>query len=113
MTPEDLIRIRHVLDAVKEALAFSKDKCREDLDNNRMLTLAIVKELEIIGEAASKLTPEFKAMQPHIPWVDIVGMRNRLTHGYFDIDLDRVWDTVLEDLEPLRDGLETIIAGEK
>lgn len=109
MTPEDLIRIKHMLDAVKEALAFSRDKRREDLDNNRMLTLAIVKELEIIGEAASKLTPEFKAMQPQIPWADIVGTRNRLTHGYFDIDLDRVWDTVLEDLGPLNEELEKMV----
>jgi uncharacterized protein with HEPN domain len=113
MTPEDLIRIRHMLDAVKEALAFSRDKSREDLDNNRMLTLAIVKELEIIGEAASKLTPEFKATQPHIPWADIIGMRNRLTHGYFDIDLDRVWDTVLEDLGPLCKDLEKMVKENK
>jgi len=111
MTSEDLIRIRHMLDAVKEALAFTINQNREDLDNNRMLTLAIIKELEIIGEAASKLTPEFKAGQPHIPWTDIVGMRNRLTHGYFDIDLDRVWDTVMEDLEPLCVELEKLLDG--
>jgi uncharacterized protein with HEPN domain len=108
MTPEDLIRIRHMLDAVIEALAFTSGKNREDLDDNRMLTLAIVKELEIIGEAAAKLTPEFKAGQPQIPWTDIIGMRNRLTHGYFDIDLDRVWDTVLDDLNPLRIELEKL-----
>lgn len=109
MTPEDLIRIRHMLDAANEALSFTKNKKRADLEENRMLVLAIIKELEIIGEAASKLTLEYKASQPHIPWQDIVGMRNRLTHGYFDIDLDRVWDTVLVDLEPLRDELEMII----
>lgn len=109
MTSEDRIRIRHMLEAVKEALAFTIDKSREDLENNRMLTLAIIKELEIIGEAASKLTPEFKAGLPHIPWTDIVGMRNRLTHGYFDIDLDRVWDTVLYDLKPLCAELERLV----
>ncbi len=109
MTSEDRIRIRHMLEAVKEALAFTIDKRREDLENNRMLTLAIIKELEIIGEAASKLTPEFKAGLPHIPWTDIVGMRNRLTHGYFDIDLDRVWDTVLYDLKPLCAELERLV----
>jgi len=109
MTSEDRIRIHHMLDAVKEALAFTIDKTREDLGNNRMLTLAIIKELEIIGEAASKLTPEFKVGQPHIPWADIVGMRNRLTHGYFDIDLDRVWDTILEDLKPLCAELENLV----
>jgi uncharacterized protein with HEPN domain len=109
MTPEDLIRIHHMLDAVSEALSFTKDKSREDLDDSRMLTLAIIKELEIVGEAASKLSSEFKTDQPHIPWGDIVGMRNRLTHGYFDIDLDRVWDTVIEDLVPLRDELVRIV----
>lgn len=109
MTPEDRIRIRHMLDAIKEALCFVKGKCREDLEDDRMLTLAIIKELEIIGEAASKLSPEFKAGQSHIPWLDIVGMRNRLTHGYFDVDLDRVWDTVLVDLEPLGDEIEKIL----
>jgi len=109
MTSDDLIRIRHMLDAVTEALEFTKNKNREALNDSRMLTLAIIKELEIVGEAASKLSPEFKAGQPHIPWGDIVGMRNRLTHGYFDIDLDRVWDTVIEDLEPLRDELERIV----
>ena len=60
MTSEDLIRIRHMLDAVKEALAFTINQNREDLDNNRMLTLAIVKELEIIGEAASNLPQSLK-----------------------------------------------------
>ena len=109
MTPEDLIRIRHMLDAVKEALEFSKDKCRDDLDNNRMLSLAIIKELEIIGEAASKITSELKARQPHIPWIDIAGMRNRLTHGYFDIDLDLVWTTVQEDLPLLLGQLEIMV----
>lgn len=108
MKPEDLIRIRHMLDAVNEALAFTKGKNRDDLDKDRMLTLAIIKELEIIGEAASKITPELKAMHSNIPWLDIVGMRNRLTHGYFDIDLDRVWDTVLVDLEPLCASLENL-----
>jgi uncharacterized protein with HEPN domain len=98
-----------MLDAVKVALEFTIDKSREDLGNNRMLTLAIIKELEIIGEAASRLTPEFKAGQPHIPWADIIGMRNRLTHGYFDIDLDRVWDTVLDDLKPLCEELEKLV----
>lgn len=111
MTHEDLIRIRHMLDAVNEALTFIAGKERSDLEDNRMLALAIIKELEIIGEAASKLSSDFKAHQPDIPWMDIVGMRNRLTHGYFDIDLDRVWDTVQEDLLPLRNELQKIMDG--
>lgn len=109
MTSEDLIRIRHMLDAIKETLCFSKGKGRNDLEENRMLTMAIIKELEIIGEAASKITSEFKAIQSHIPWLDIVGMRNRLTHGYFDVDLDLVWTTVQDDLPLLLEQLEIIV----
>lgn len=109
MTLEDLIRVRHMLDAISEALIFSQGKSRDDLDNNRMLTLAIIKDLEIIGEAASKITTEFKANQPNVPWLDIVGMRNRLTHGYFDIDLDLVWTTVQEDLPFLFDQLKVMV----
>jgi uncharacterized protein with HEPN domain len=98
-----------MLDAVTEALAFVKGKNRQDIENDRMRTLAIIKELEIIGEAASKVTPELKAAYPDIPWTDVVGMRNRLIHGYFDIDLDRVWDTVIDDLAPLHEQLGKIV----
>lgn len=80
MMSEDLIRLRHMLDAVTEVLEFTKDKKRDDLDDSRMLTLAIIKELEITGEAASKLSSEFRVGQSQIPWSDIIGMRNRLTH---------------------------------
>jgi len=65
-----------MLDAVSEALEFTKDKNRDDLDVSRMLTLAIIKELEIVGEAASKLSPEFKSDQPHIPWGYILTSSN-------------------------------------
>ncbi len=84
-----MIRVRHMLDAAKEAISFIRDRTRKDLDNDRMLTLSIVKSVEIIGEAASKITHESREKHPEIPWADIIAMRNRLTHAYFDIDLDR------------------------
>lgn len=109
MTSEDLIRIRHMRDAVTEALGFVKDKNMQDFADDRMLALAVIKELEIIGEAASKLTADFREKHPEVPWIDIVGMRNRLTHGYFDVDLDLVWVTVLEDLPQLQEQLVKIL----
>jgi len=109
MTPEDLIRIRHMLDAVKEVLEFTKNKSCHDFVDDRLLTLAVIKELEIIGEAASKLSTEFRINHSEIQWIDIIGMRNRLTHGYFDIDLDLVWITVLEDLPTLQEQLDKIV----
>jgi uncharacterized protein with HEPN domain len=77
-----------------------------------MLTLSIVKSIEIIGEAATKITKETKEKYPEMPWVNIIAMRNRLIHVYFDIDLDRVWDTVTDDLPPLIAKLEKIISAE-
>jgi uncharacterized protein with HEPN domain len=112
MRPDDLVRIRHMLDAAREAASFAKGRSRADLDGDRMLTLSLVKCIEIIGEAASKVTEETRRGLPAIPWAEIVGMRNRLIHAYFDIDLDRVWDTVAGDLPPVAAELERIVAAE-
>jgi uncharacterized protein with HEPN domain len=101
MTPDDDARLRHMLEAARDAMGFMEDCSREDLDRDRKLALAIVKCIEIIGEAAAKVTAETRQSNPSIPWPAIVGMRNRLIHGYFEIDLDRVWNTVRINLPPL------------
>jgi uncharacterized protein with HEPN domain len=98
-----------MLDAGKEALSFAQNKSRADLDSDRMLVLSIVKSVEIIGEAASKVTQETRETYAELPWANIIAMRNRLIHVHFDIDLDRVWDTVKDDLPPLIASLEKII----
>jgi uncharacterized protein with HEPN domain len=85
---DDETRLRHMLDAAKEASLFIQGKIRESLDTERMLALSLVRLLEIIGEAASRVSKEKQVQVPEIPWRQIVGMRNRLTHAYFDISLD-------------------------
>jgi len=108
-SPEsDLIRTRHMIDAISEALNFIVGKNRESLSNDRMLTLALLKELELIGEAASRLSSEFKEKHSEIPWTLLVATRNRLVHGYFDINLDIVWKTVDGDLRMLLVMLNSI-----
>jgi uncharacterized protein with HEPN domain len=102
-----------MLDAAREALSFTKDRSRSDLDNDRMLVLSLVKDIEIIGEAASKVSPEVSTNNPDIPWIDIVDMRNHLIHAYFDVDVDIVWDTVTKDLPSLISTLEKIITLEE
>jgi uncharacterized protein with HEPN domain len=109
MQREDIIRVRHMLDAAQEALSFIKGKNRGDLDKDRMLVLSLIKSVEIIGEAASSVTSALRDRHPQIPWRDIVAMRNRLIHVYFDIDLDRVWDTLTDDLPPLIRDLEQVV----
>jgi uncharacterized protein with HEPN domain len=98
-----------MLDATNEALEFVQGKRRSDLGTDRKLVLSLVKELEIIGEAAGKVSAEIRTQYGAIPWQDISGMRNRLIHAYFDIDLDVVWTTVTKDLPLLKTELETIL----
>lgn len=101
MQKNDLIRLRHMLDAALEATQFAAGRSRSDLDENRMLVLCLVKEIEIIGEAAGRVSPETQKSLPELPWPDIVAMRNRLIHAYHDVNLDLVWDTITHDLPPL------------
>jgi uncharacterized protein with HEPN domain len=101
-----------MLDAAREAASFAQGRSRADLDGNRMLTLSLVKCIEIVGEAASRISEETRQQAPQMPWQDIVSMRNRLIHAYFDVDLDRVWDTVEGDLPFLMTQLEAMLAVE-
>ena len=105
----DIARLRHMHDAAKEAISFIRNRTRSDLDKDRMLALSVLKCIEIVGEAASKLSKECRNKFSHLPWNNIITMRNRLIHAYFDINLDVVWSTVTEDLPPLIAELEEAI----
>lgn len=108
----DVIRVRHMLDAAMEAASLASGKAREDLDTDRMLTLSLVQLVAIVGEAASTASEEYRKAHATIPWARIVAMRNRLVHAYWDINLDRLWSTVQENLPPLIAELENILATE-
>jgi len=109
MFEDDEIRLRHILDAAREAVGFTESHRREDLDTDRKLSLSLVRLLEIIGEAAKGITTEFRQEHSELPWKSMVGMRDRLIHGYFDVNLDIVWETVTNDLPPLINKLEKIV----
>jgi uncharacterized protein with HEPN domain len=109
MQKNDKIRFQHMLDAIEEAMSFAKNKGRESLDKDRMLVLALMKDVEIVGEAASRISKEAQRSTPEIPWVNIIGMRNRLIHAYFDINLDILWQTVRNDLPELAKILKVAI----
>ena len=109
MRRDDEIRLRHMLDAAREAVSFVQGQARSDLDNDRQLVLALIKDIEIVGEAATQITEPTRSRLPEMPWQRIIGMRNRLVHAYFDINLDTVWKTVVEDLPGLIRLLESVI----
>lgn len=109
MFKDNEVRLRHILDAAREAVSFAEGHHRKDLDTDRKLNLSLVRLLEVIGEAARGITSEFRREHPELPWKSMVGMRDRLIHGYFDVNLDVLWETVKNDLPPLIDKLEQIL----
>jgi uncharacterized protein with HEPN domain len=106
---EDITRMRHMLDAGRKAIEFTRDCERADLDKDEKLALSIVRLLEILGEAAINVSDQCQEQYPEIPWRQIGGTRNRLIHGYFDVDLDVVWKIVSIDLPTLVAQLEAIL----
>ena len=101
-----------MLEATEEAMSFAQGLARADLDGDRRTVLAIVKSVEIIGEAASKVSADLRRTLPEVPWPEIVAMRNRLVHVYFSVNLDRVWETITDDLPRLTAELEKALASE-
>jgi uncharacterized protein with HEPN domain len=108
MSKDDLVRLRHMLDSAQEAVDLIQGKSRTDLDTNRVLSLALVRLLEIVGEAASKVTTATREQTPDIPWSQIVSLRHRLIHGYDTINMDIFWKILTEDLPALIDQLNKI-----
>ena len=102
----------HMLDHAREAVTLVRGKKRADLDDDRLLELAFVRLLEVIGEAASRVPAEDCARYPEIPWPQIVSLRNRLIHGYDAVDLDILWQIIEHDLPPLITALEIILGQE-
>lgn len=106
---DDMVRIRHILDHAREIVEFVQDKNRDDLETDRILGLALVRLLEIVGEAASRVSGEFREQHGEIPWSNIVSLRNRLIHGYDSIDMDILWNILQNDIPALVSCFEKII----
>lgn len=108
MSPEDLTRMRHMLESAREAKALIKGKSRQDLNAERILSLALVRLLEIVGEAANRVSKTTRLKFSDIPWAQIISLRNRLIHGYDEVDMDVLWKILTDDLPSLIAQLERI-----
>lgn len=109
LSEEDLVRLRHMLDAARTAIRSTAGRGATDLAREPVWALGLVKCVEIIGEAAGRIATSTTDRLVDIPWRQIVGMRNRLVHAYYDIDQEQVWRTVKEDLPRLVEQLEAIL----
>lgn len=110
MPKDESVYLRHMLDAARKVQVFTEKRQRADLESDEMLSLAIVRLLEILGEASRNISSDLRQRNPQVPWAAIAGTRNRLIHGYFDVDLDIVWTIVTQDIPVLIPQIETILA---
>lgn len=97
----DVTRLEHMVEAVREILDYVHGRDLEYVRNDRPLYQLIIRDLEVLGEAASRVSQSYREAHPEVPWRDMIDLRNRLIHAYFDVDLDIVWKTVQHDLPAL------------
>jgi len=95
---DDSVRLRHMLDAARKAVSLAAGKSTADIKADEVTQLALARLLEILGEAAGRVSASYKVSHPELPWVAMGGLRNRLAHAYFDVDLDVLLDIVARDL---------------
>jgi uncharacterized protein with HEPN domain len=109
MHAEDRIRLLHMVEASQAAIRFAAGRQRNDLQTDQMLLFAVLRAIEVIGEAANKVSEDVRAANNNIPWKAIVGMRNRLIHAYFDVDTDMVWETLQMEIPAVLTHLKALL----
>ncbi len=112
MRKDDLVFLRHMLDAINLIEEYLRDRDYDEFRNNRMLQDAVIREIEIIGEATKNLSTGFRNKHSNIPWRQIAGMRDKLIHAYFGVDIEAVWDTIMKDIPSLKEKLQKIVKEE-
>ena len=112
MKQKDIVYIKHIKDAIKSILEYTKDANKESFNSNELIQDAVIRRIEIIGEAAKNVSNEFIDKYSDIPWKKIVGMRDKLIHGYFNVDVGRVWNVIIDEIPVLKEQIEEIIEKE-
>lgn len=109
MTKDNFTYLNHILTSISLVEEYSGGKKFDDLIANKMMQDAIIRQIEIIGEATSRITAVFKNQYPELPWVDMKDMRNKLIHNYFGVNIKHVWNVIDQDIQPLKLQIERIL----
>ena len=110
MKKDDAVFLQHILDAIEQIGAYTKDVSGEQFMQNRLLQDGVIRQLEIIGEASRNLSSELCQRHAEVPWSQIIGLRNRIAHAYFSVELRIVWEIVQDDLPLLKQQIGSILA---
>ena len=107
--PKDNTRLMHILEAINNIFEFTQNVSFDEYQRNKILKFAVIKNLEIVGEAAYLLTREFRDSHPEVEWHSIIGMRHVLVHGYYQISDEIVWATIQKELQPLKENIQKLL----
>jgi len=111
MERDDSVYLQHILDAIARIEEYLAGVDEETFLQQPLIQDGVIRQLEIIGEATKRLSPKTQAMGPNVPWQDIAGMRDKLIHGYFGVDLDAVWLTARDDVPLLKAEVMRMLEG--
>lgn len=109
MKKDNLVFLKHIIDAITRIREYTKSMSRDNFMKNHLVQDAVIRQIEIIGEATKRLSNEFKSRHSDVPWKDMAGMRDKLIHDYLGVDVAAVWDTVIEDIPELLNQLNKLV----
>jgi len=104
----NIVYIKHIRDAIKSIIEYTKDVNKKSFISKNMIQDAVIRRIETIGEAAKNVSIDFRETYSEIQWRKIVGMRDKLIHGYFNVDVERVWNVIINDIPVLKKQIEEI-----
>lgn len=109
MNKDDIIYLRHILDAINQIEEYVAGLDREAFLTSRLVQDGVIRQFEIVGEATKNLSWKIRERYPDVPWKDMAGMRDKLIHQYFGVDIAAVWETVAQDLPSLKNEIARIL----